>query len=93
MKNFKHSIVAVIAVAMISSLAAVQGAELNNMKAERDSKLRAAAEVQSMTITEKSVSDTGVKAAALTNDTAAEAQAVAEIEHSVDPASYRPGYV
>lgn len=93
MKNFKHSIVAVIAVAMISSLAAVQGAELNNMKTERDSKLRAAAEVQSMTITEKSVSDTGVKAAALTNDTVEEAQAVAEIEHSVDPASCRLGYV
>lgn len=93
MKNFKHSIVAVIAVAMISSLAAVQSAELNNMKAERDSKLRAAAEVQSMTITEKSVSDTGVKAAALTNDTVAEAQAVAEIENSVDASNYHLGYV
>lgn len=93
MKNFKHSLVAVIAVVMISSLAAVQGAELTDIRAERNNKLRAAAEVQSMTITEKSVSDTGVKAAALTNNTAEEAQAVAAIENSVDASGYRLGYV
>ena len=93
MRNFKHSIVAIIAVAMISSLASVQKAELTEMKAERDRKLSAAAEVQSMTITEKNVGDTEVKAAALINETSEEAQAAAEIENSVDRSDYLLGYV
>ena len=94
MRNFKHSILAFIAVAMISSLAAVQGAELSDARAERNRKLSAAAEVQSMTITQKDVSSKGgVKAAALTNDTEAEAQAAAAIENSLDRSSYQLGYV
>ena len=35
MKNFKHSLIAVIAVAMISSLAVAQASGLNNSKAKR----------------------------------------------------------
>ena len=35
MKNFKHSLIAVIAVAMISSLAVAQASGLNNSKTER----------------------------------------------------------
>lgn len=93
MRNFKHSLLAFIAVAMISSLATVQGRELSQAKAERDRKLATAAQVQSLTITQKDVSDGGVKAAALTNDTEAEAQAVEEIENSVDRSSYQLGYV
>lgn len=93
MKNFKHSIVAIIAVAMISSLAAVQGAELTDKKAERDRKLSVAAEVQNMTITEKNVGGNGARATVLTSNTNDEAQAVAEIESSVDASSYRLAYV
>lgn len=36
MKNFKHSLIAVIAVAMISSLAVAQASGLNNSKTERE---------------------------------------------------------
>lgn len=93
MRNFKHSLLAFIAVAMISSLATVQGRELSEAKAERDRKLATAAQVQSLTITQKDVSDGGVKAAALTNDTVAEAQAVEEIENSLDRSNYQLGYV
>ncbi|MDY3030556.1 MAG: SH3 domain-containing C40 family peptidase [Clostridia bacterium] len=93
MKNFKHTVVAIIAVAIMSSLAAAQSADLAVARAERDKKLSAAAEVQSMTITEKNVDGSGVVAAALTNDTTAVAQAAAEIENSVDRSSYQLGYV
>lgn len=93
MKNFKHTVVAIIAVAIMSSLAAAQSADLAVARAERDKKLSAAAEVQSMTITEKNVDGSGVVAAALTNDTTAVAQATAEIENSVDRSSYQLGYV
>ena len=93
MKNFKHTVVAIIAVAIMSSLAAAQSADLAVARAERDKKLSAAAEVQSMTITEKNVDGSGIVAAALTNDTTAVAQATAEIENSVDRSSYQLGYV
>lgn len=38
MKNFKHSLIAVIAVAMISSLAVAQASGLNNSKTEKRTK-------------------------------------------------------
>ena len=43
MKNFKHSLIAVIAVAMISSLAVAQASGLNNSKTEREQRINAAA--------------------------------------------------
>ena len=93
MRNFKHSLLAFIAVAMISSLATVQERELSQARAERDRKLSAAAQVESLTITQKDVSNGGVKAAALTNDTEAEAKAAQEIENSLDRSDYQLGYV
>ena len=93
MKNFKHSLLAFIAVAMISSMAAVQGSELSRVRAERNVKLNAAAEVQSMTITEKNISNSSIKAAALTNNAADEAQAVAAIEKSASDSTCQLGYV
>ena len=42
MKNFKHSLIAVIAVAMISSLAVAQASGLNNSKTEREQRINAA---------------------------------------------------
>ena len=47
MKNFKHSIVAMIAVAMISSLAAAQAADMKNAKLEREMKINSSAPVES----------------------------------------------
>ena len=46
MKNFKHSLIAVIAVAMISSLAVAQASGLNNSKTEREQRINAAAAEQ-----------------------------------------------
>ena len=49
MKNFKHSLIAVIAVAMISSLAVAQASGLNDSKTEREQRINAAAAEQSIT--------------------------------------------
>ena len=57
MKNFKHSIIAVIAVAMISSLAVAQASGLNNSKTEREQRINAAAAEQSITIAQKDITD------------------------------------
>ena len=57
MRNFKHSIIAIIAVAMISSLTAVQSADLKNAKIEREGRINAAAASNSITIAEKDVTD------------------------------------
>ena len=57
MRNFKHSIIAIIAVAMISSLAAAQAASLNDSKIEKEQRLNAVAEQQSITIAQKDVTD------------------------------------
>ncbi|MGN0106062.1 MAG: NlpC/P60 family protein [Hominilimicola sp.] len=57
MRNFKHSIIAVIAVAMISSLAAAQAADLNNSKIEREQRINAASSQQNITIAEKELTD------------------------------------
>lgn len=65
MKNFKHSIVAVIAIAMISSLAAAQAADMKNTKSEREMRLNASAPSESIMIAEKDVTD-AVKGVALT---------------------------
>ena len=48
MKNFKHSLIAVIAVAMISSLAVAQASGLNNSKTEREQRINAAAAEQNI---------------------------------------------
>lgn len=61
MKNLKHSIVAMIAIAMISSLAAVQAATINSDKKTMESQINAAAKLESITIAEvESDADKGV---------------------------------
>ena len=57
MKNFKHSLIAVIAVAMISSLAVAQASGLNNSKTEREQRINAAAAEQNITIAQKDITD------------------------------------
>lgn len=64
MKNFKHSIVAIIAVAMISSLAAAQAADTKNAKTEREMRINASAPAKSIMLAEKDVTD-AVKGIAL----------------------------
>ncbi len=95
MRNFKHSIVALIAIAMISSLAAVQASDFKEEKIARQQRLNAAAETASITIAQKDVSD-AVKGVALTTNEEEEAAAVAEeaTAEEVNAKSYHPlGYV
>lgn len=80
MKNLKHSIVATIAIAMISSLAAVQAATINSDKKSAELKINSAAYEDSITITE---SDTGAE---LAEDVPAENTAN-------DKSFYQLGYV
>lgn len=65
MKNFKHSIVAIIAVAMISSLAAVQAADMKNAKTEREMRINASVPTDSIMLAQKDITD-AVKGIALT---------------------------
>ncbi len=65
MRNFKHSIVAMIAVAMISSLAAAQAADIRQEKIQRAAKINSASAAESITIAEKDLTD-AVKGIALT---------------------------
>lgn len=71
MKNLKHSIVAMIAIAMISSLAAVQAATINSDKKTMESQINAASELASITIAK--VGDTADKGIAIAQSVQAEA--------------------
>ena len=71
MKNFKHSIIAVTAVAMISSLAAAQAATLKDSQIEREQRINAAAAEKSITIAQKDISNAVKGTAELLSATAA----------------------
>lgn len=57
MRNLKHSVIAVTAVAMISSLAAAQAANFKDSQIEREQRINAAAAEKSITIAQKDISD------------------------------------
>ena len=96
MKNFRHSLIAVIAVAMISSLAAAQTADIRGIKAEREERINAAAQADSITIAEKGLTDAVKGTAEITqNDTSVE-ETVEEsvLEGEMAAKSFYPlGYV
>lgn len=72
MRNFKHSIIAIIAVAMISSLAAAQAADFKNSEIERELRLNAASASQSITIAQKDVTDAVKGTAEISTETVEE---------------------
>lgn len=72
MRNFKHSVIAIIAVAMISSLAAAQTADFKNTKDETLKKISAAASEKNITIAEKEVTDNVKGTAQITDESQAE---------------------
>ena len=84
MKNFKHSLIAVIAVAMISSLAVAQASGLNNSKTEREQR----------TIAQKDITD-AVKGTAeiSTESTETSAENTAEESEIAAKSFYPLGYV
>lgn len=99
MRNFKHSIVAIIAVAMISSLAAAQAADMKNAKSEREKRINALAPAQSIMLAEKDVTDAvkGVALATTADDIAESLPAPSNIpvDASLEAAKsfYQIGYV
>lgn len=52
MRNFKHSVIAAMAIAMISSLTVAQTADLKDWKSEKEQKINAAVAANSITIAE-----------------------------------------
>lgn len=93
MKNFRHSIVAIIAVAMISSLAAAQAANLKDSKIEREQRINASAATQSITIAQKEVTD-AVKGIAEISTEPTEAPVEEVSESEIAAKSFYPvGYV
>lgn len=91
MKNFKHSMTAVIAIAMISSLTAVQSSDIINKKNIREQALSAAAIHSNITITKKDITD-AVKGVALENNENEQKEAQQAIENT-DKSNYKLGYV
>ena len=91
MRNFKHTAIAMIAVAMISSLTVAQTAGFNDWKQEKEQRLNAAAQAtESITIAEKELVSAGTGTAEM-NDTNAEAtQNDAELESEIAAKSFLP---
>lgn len=94
MKNFKHSIVAMIAVAMISSLAAAQAANLKDLKVEREQRINASAAERSITIAQKDMTDAVKGIAEISLDPAETPAADTAAESEIAAKSFYPiGYV
>lgn len=93
MRNFKHSVTAIIAVAMISSLAAAQAATLKDSKTERLQKINAVGSQQSITIAQKDITD-AIKGTAEISTAAEEAPAQEIDESEIASKSFYPlGYI
>ena len=91
MRNFKHSVIAAIAIAMISSLAAAQVADMNEIKTEREHRINANAVSNSITIAEKGLTDTAVGSAELTDvDDKAEAEMEEVLNSQIAAKSFLP---
>ncbi len=97
MRNFKHTIIAVIAVAMISSLAAAQASSLKTSQIEREQRINATAAQNSITIAQKEVTDAVVGTAEISTEptqTPEEAAAELATESEIAAKSFYPiGYV
>ena len=93
MKNYKHSLAAVMAVVMIGSLVKVQGEDILNTKKETAQRINAAAAQQSIVIAEKEIDNTVMGAALITNEEEAIAVQTKLGEGIQDKSSYRFGYV
>lgn len=94
MKNFKHSIVAIIAVAMISSLATAQSSELIDSKVQRENRINAAAAERSITIAQKDMTDAVKGTALLPLDGGSAVTTVGASESDIAAKSFYPiGYV
>ncbi len=93
MKNFRHSIIAVTAVAMIGSLAAAQASDLKDLQIKREQRINAAAAAQNITIAEKDITE-AVKGTAEISAEPTEAPVDEATESEIAAKSFYPlGYV
>lgn len=90
MRNFKHSVIAVIAIAMISSLAAAQVADMKEVKTEREHRINATAASNNITIVEKELTDKGVGSAELTETDGIEEATEEELNSQIAAKSFLP---
>lgn len=96
MRNFKHSIIAAIAVAMIGSLAAAQASDLQTAHLEKEQRINTAAASQNITIAEKDITEDFSGVSEITTEiiepTSAPATKVSEEEIELK-SQYPIGYV
>lgn len=92
MKNFKHTLVAVIAVAMIGSLTALQASGLNNSKAEREQRINSSQAQHNITIAQKDITD-AVKGTALLSNEQEKAEEAIDESATAAKSFYQIGYV
>ena len=90
MRNFKHSAIVIIAVAMISSLSAVQFADMKDVKTEREHRINAASVSDSITIAEKELDGASTGSAELTTDDEAENAQEEASESEIAAKSFLP---
>ncbi len=93
MRNLKHSITAIIAVAMISSLAAAQAATLKDSKIEKTQRINAVTTQKNIVIAQKDVTD-AIKGTAELLSVSEESQENAIEESAIASKSFYPlGYI
>ncbi len=90
MRNFKHSAIVIIAVAMISSLTAAQFADMKDSKIEREQRINAAAASDSITIAEKELDGAATGSAELTVGDETEAAQEEATESEIAAKSFLP---
>lgn len=93
MKNYKHSLCAVLAIVMVGSLVKVQGQQIINTNKETAQRINAVAAQKDIVIAEREVDNTLMGAAFVSNEEEAEAAQSKLSENVMDKSSYRFGYV
>lgn len=88
MKNFRHSIVAIIAVAMISSLTAVQSADMTKEKEELTQRINSSAQEQNITIAQKDIDGSNKAVALNTSEPSQQPTSVPEVSAEEDQEDY-----
>ena len=91
MKNFKHTAILMIAVAIMSSLTVAQSSGLSNWKQEKEQRLNAAAQASSsITIAEKELVSAGTGTAEMNDTTEEETEDEQALESEIAAKSFLP---
>ena len=91
MKNFKHTAILMIAVAIMSSLTVAQSSGLSNWKQEKEQRLNAAAKASSsITIAEKELDNAGTGTAEMNDTTEEETEDEQALESEIAAKSFLP---